>query len=53
MVFLRIKELIAALFIILMKGAGKRQKPLTVFKILLEDITKVLYSKITRIVMEI
>ena len=48
-----IKELTAAPFIILIKKARKRQKPLTVFKILLKDITKVLYFKIIKIPMEI
>ena len=48
-----IKELTAAPFTILVKGARKRQKPLTVFKISLKDITKVLHFKITRILTEI
>ena len=43
----------AALFIILVKGARKRQKPLTVFKVSLKDITKVLRLKIIRIPTEI
>ena len=40
-------------FVILIKGARKCQKPLIVFKILLKDITKVLYLKVIRILMEI
>ena len=43
----------AALFIILVKGARKRQKPLTVFKISLEDITKILHPKIIRTLIKI
>ena len=50
---LEIKELMAASFIILVKGARKCQKPLTVFKILLKDITKVLRFKVIRILIEI
>ena len=50
---LEIRELITAPFIILIKGARKRQKPLTVFKVSLEDITKVLRLKIIRIPAEI
>ena len=34
-----IKEFIATSFIILIKRAKKYQKPLTVFKVLLKDIT--------------
>ena len=49
----KIKELTAAPFIILIKGARKCQKPLTVFKVSLKDITKVLRLKITRIPTEI
>ena len=52
-VLLEIKELTAAPFIILIKGARKRQKPLMVFKALLEDITKVLRLKVIRIPAEI
>ena len=52
-VLLEIRELMAAPFTILIKGARKCQKPLTVFKILLKDITKVLRLKITRILIEI
>ena len=48
-----IKELMATLFIILVKGARKCQKPLMVFKALLKDITKVLYLKVIRIPMGI
>ena len=49
----KIKELMAAPFVILVKGARKRQKPLTVFKASLEDITKVLRLKIMRTPAEI
>ena len=52
-VLLKIKELMAAPFIILVKGARKCQKPFTVFKVLLKDITKVLRLKIIRIPAEI
>ena len=38
---------------LLIKGARKRQKPLTVFKILLKDITKVLYLKVIKTPTEI
>ena len=48
-----IKELTAAPFTILVKRARKRQKPLTVFKASLEDITKALHPKITRTPTEI
>ena len=48
-VLLKIKELTATPFIILVKGARKCQKPLIVFKVLLKDITKVLRLKIIRI----
>ena len=40
-------------FITLVKGARKRQKPFTVFKVSLENITKVLRPKIIRILTEI
>ena len=40
-------------FIILVKGAKKRQKPLTVFKVLLKDIIKALRFKVIRIPAEI
>ena len=53
LVSLEIKELMAAPFTILIKRARKCQKPLTVFKILLKDITKILRFKIIRILMEI
>ena len=53
LILLEIKELTAALFIILIKGARKCQKLLTVFKISLKDITKILYPKIIRIPAEI
>ena len=48
-----IKELMAAPFIILVKRARKRQKPLTVFEVLLKDITKILRFKVMRILIEI
>ena len=48
-----IKESMATLFIILIKGARKRQNPLIIFKVLLEDITKALRFKITRTPMKI
>ena len=48
-----IKELMAIPFIILVKGARKCQKLLTVFKVLLKDIIKVLRLKVIRILMEI
>ena len=53
LVSLEIKELIAALFIILVKRAKKCQKPFTVFKVLLKHIIKVLYPKVIRMLMEI
>ena len=52
-VLLKIKELMATPFAILVKGARKCQKPFMVFKVLLEDITKVLRLKVTRILTEI
>ena len=52
-VLLKIKELITAPFITLVKRARKCQKPLTVFKVLLKDIMKALCSKIIRIPVEI
>ena len=52
-VLLEIKELIATLFVILVKVARKRQKTLTVFKALLKDITKALRLKIITIPIEI
>ena len=52
-VLLKIKELMVTPFIILVKGARKRQKPFTVFKVLLKDITKVLRLKVIRIPAEI
>ena len=48
-----IKELTAAPFTTLVKGATKRQKPLTVFKASLKDITKVLRLKVMRTPTEI
>ena len=53
LVLSEIRELTATPFIILIKRARKRQKPLTVFKILLKDITKALRLKITRTPAEI
>ena len=52
-VSLKIRELTATPFTILVKGARKCQKPLTVFKALLKDITKVLHPKVTRTPTEI
>ena len=49
----KIKELTVTPFIILVKGARKCQKPLTVFKVLLKDVTKALYLKIIRTPAEI
>ena len=49
----KIKELMVAPFVILVKEARKCQKPLTVFKVLSEDIIKVLYFKVMRIPVEI
>ena len=45
---LGIRELMAAPFTILIKGARKCQKPVTIFKVLLKDIIKALYQKIIR-----
>ena len=50
---LEIKELTATPFAILIKGAKKCQKPLSVFKILLKNIIKALYPKLIRIPTEI
>ena len=52
-VLLEIGELIITLFITLMKKPRKRQKPLAVFKILLENITKALHPKMIRTPIEI
>ena len=52
-VLLEIKELTVTPFVILVKGARKCQKPFTVFKILLEDITKVLRLKVIKTPTEI
>ena len=52
-VLLEMKELTAALFTILMRKARKCQKPLTVFKVLLKNITKALHPKIIRTSTEI
>ena len=48
-----IKELIITPFIILIKRARKRQKPLIVFKVLLKDIIKALHFKIIKTPTEI
>ena len=53
LILLEIKELIITPFIILIKGARKCQKLFTIFKILLKDITKILYFKIIRTPAEI
>ena len=53
LVSLEIKELTVTPFITLVKGAKKCQKPLTVFKVSLKDITKVLRLKIIRTPAEI
>ena len=52
-ILLKIKELTVTPFIILIKTARKRQKSLTVFKISLKDITKILCLKVIRTPMEI
>ena len=52
-ILLEIKELMVTPFAILIKGARKRQKPLTVFKVSLKDITKILHPKIIRTLAEI
>ena len=52
-VLLEVKELIVALFVILVKRAREYQKPLMVFNVLLKDITKLLYFKIIRTLAEI
>ena len=52
-VLLEIKELPAAPFAILIKGARKRRKSVTVFKALLKNITKVLKLKIKKILAEL
>ena len=52
-VLLEIKKLIATPFVILVKGARKRQKPFMVFKALLKDITKALRLKIMKTPTEI
>ena len=49
----KMKELTVTPFIILVKGARKYQKPFTVFKALLKDITKILRLKVTRTPAEI
>ena len=43
----------ALLFIILVKRARKCQNPFTLFKLLLKDIIKAIYSKVIRISAEI
>ena len=50
---LEIKELMVALFATLVKGAKKRQKPFTTFKVLLKNIIKVLCPKIKKTLAEI
>ena len=45
-VLLKIKEIMVVPFAKLVKGARKRQKPLTVFKVSLKNITKALRPKI-------
>ena len=52
-VLLKIKELIAVPFIILVKRARKYQKSLTVFKVLLKNIIKTLCPKVIRTPVEI
>ena len=52
-VLLKIKELLAAPFTILVKGVRKRRKLVIVFKVLLKDITKVLRPKIKKIPTEL
>ena len=52
-VSLIIKELKTTPFAILIKGAKKRKKPLTVFKVSLKDITKTLYLKTIKTLAEI
>ena len=53
LISLEIKELLTALFTTLVKGVKKRKKLITVFKVLLKDITKVLRLKIKKILMEL
>ena len=53
LVLSEIKELMATPFTILVKGAKKCQKPLTVLKISLKNITKTLYLKAIKIPAEI
>ena len=48
-----IKELTVTPFATLVKGARKYQKPLTVFKVSLKDITKVLHPKVIKTPTEI
>ena len=48
-----IRELMAAPFVTLVKGARKCQKPLIIFKVLLKDIINALYPKVIRIPAEI
>ena len=52
-ILLKIKELMVTPFVILIKGARKYEKSLLMFKVLLEDIIKVLRPKIKRIPAEI
>ena len=53
LILLKIKELMVMPFAILIKGARKCQKPFIMFKVLLENIIKVLRFKINKILMEI
>ena len=53
LILLKIKELTVTLFIILVKGARKRQKPLTIFKVSLKNIIKALRLKVIKIPTEI
>ena len=48
----KIKKLMVIPFIISIKGARKCQKPFTVFKVLLKNITKALYPKVIRTLTE-
>ena len=52
-VSLKMKELMAVLFIILIKRARKYSKPVMVFKVSLKNITKTLYPKVIKIPAEI
>ena len=52
-VLLKIKELTAVPFILFVKKVKKYWKPLTVFKISLKNITKILYPRVLRTLVEI